>query len=162
GAGDQGLGGRAAGIDAGAAEILALDQRHRHPGLTQPLGQRRAGLAGADDDGVGRAGHRLCTIRKAPTMAMASSISAAGMSLPNAVAMRPRSSAPPKVPITAPTIPATSPPISDPPAVPITAPLKPPDTNRAPNCTGTLRLGVCGSWSVTSSTAASTVQIKGV
>ena len=35
-------------------------------------------------------------------------------------------------------------------------------TMRAPNCTGTVRLGVEGSWSVTSSTSASTVKIQGV
>ena len=52
GARDQRLGRHAAGVDAGAAEQLALDQRDRHAGGGQPAGERRPGLAGADDDRV--------------------------------------------------------------------------------------------------------------
>ena len=52
GAGHHGLGGRAAGIDAGPAEELALDDRDLLPRLRQPPRQRRPRLAGADDDGV--------------------------------------------------------------------------------------------------------------
>ena len=52
GAGDQRLGRRAAGVDAGAAEQVALDQRDLHAGAGQPAGERRPGLAGADDDRV--------------------------------------------------------------------------------------------------------------
>ncbi len=37
-----------------------------------------------------------------------------------------------------------------------------PPTMRAPNCIGTFRLGVEGSWSVTNSTIASSVKIQGV
>ena len=42
-------------------------------------------------------------------------------------------------------------------AVPLTAPL----TTRAPNCVGTLRLGVAGNLSPTSSTTARIVKING-
>ena len=52
GAGDQRLRRHAAGIDAGAAEELALDQRHLHALFDHPGGKKRAGLAGADNDGV--------------------------------------------------------------------------------------------------------------
>ena len=57
GAGDQRLGGHAAGVHAGAAEQLALDERDRHAGGRQAARQRRTRLAGADDDGV-EAPHR--------------------------------------------------------------------------------------------------------
>ena len=52
GAGDQRLGRHAAGIDAGSAEQLALDERDFHAGRGQPSGEGRACLPGADDDGV--------------------------------------------------------------------------------------------------------------
>ena len=52
--------------------------------------------------------------------------------------------------------------IHEPAATPIVAPDKAPLTIRAPNCIGTFRLGVEGSWSVTSSTIASSVKIQGV
>ena len=52
GAGDERLGRHAAGVDAGAAEQLALDEGDFHAGAGQPAGERRTGLAGADDDGV--------------------------------------------------------------------------------------------------------------
>src|SRR3546814_6876722 len=55
-AGDQGLGRHAAGVDAGAAEQLAFDQRDRAARLRQPPGQRRTGLPGTDDDRVEAAG----------------------------------------------------------------------------------------------------------
>ena len=57
GAGNQGLGGRAAGVDAGAAEQLALDDGDLHPGLAETNGKGRARLAGADDDCVEAAIH---------------------------------------------------------------------------------------------------------
>ena len=57
GAGDQRLGRHAAGVDAGAAEQLALDQRDLHAGAGQPPGERRPGLPGADDDRVESLGH---------------------------------------------------------------------------------------------------------
>ena len=49
-------------------------------------------------------------------------------------------------------MPATTPADEQPPAAPIAAPASAPLRMRAPNWTGTLRLGVDGSWSVTSST----------
>ncbi len=58
GAGHQGLGRHAAGVDAGAAEQLALHQGDAHARGGQPPGQRRTRLAGADDDGVEPLGHR--------------------------------------------------------------------------------------------------------
>ena len=90
-------------------------------------------------------------------------MSAAGRSRPNAAASFARTARPPSVPITAPTAPATSAPIhGTPPAMPIAAPLTAPVTTRVANCIGTVRLGVDGSWSVTSSPIASTVRIHGV
>jgi hypothetical protein len=41
-----------------AAEALALNDRAAPPGLGQATGERRAGLAGADDDRVEPGGHR--------------------------------------------------------------------------------------------------------
>ena len=52
-AGDQGFGRDAANVHAGAADVLALDDRGFPAGLGQAYRQRRAGLAGTDDDGVG-------------------------------------------------------------------------------------------------------------
>ena len=52
GAGDQRFGRRAAVVDAGAAEMLALDQRGFPAGLGQLDGEERPGLTRADDDGV--------------------------------------------------------------------------------------------------------------
>ena len=52
GAGHQRLGGRAAIVDAGAAQMLALDQRDLLAGAGQPRREERPGLAGTDDDGV--------------------------------------------------------------------------------------------------------------
>ena len=46
--------------------------------------------------------------------------------------------------------------------LPMVDPDRPPSSSRAANCGGTLRLGVLGSWSVTSSTAASRLKIQGV
>ena len=51
-AGDHGLGGYAARVDAGAAEQLALGDRYLHPRCRQAFGQGGAGLPGADDDCV--------------------------------------------------------------------------------------------------------------
>src|SRR6516225_5317614 len=49
---DQGLGRGAAGIDASAADEIALDDSHLHPGAGKAERQRWPGLAGADDDCV--------------------------------------------------------------------------------------------------------------
>src|SRR5215475_13283802 len=103
-------------------------------------------------------------ISSAAPMATASSIKAAGRSRPKADASRARNPRPPSVPMIAPIIPAMSPPIIDPieaPAeAPTAAPDSPPVTIRAPNWIGTVRLGVDGSWSVTSSTRAKIVRIQ--
>ena len=89
GAGDQRLGRHAAGVDAGAAEQLALDHRDLHAGRGQPP---------ASDGPAWPAptmmASKVCvmaplaTISTAPTIATASSISAAGRSLPKAAARR--------------------------------------------------------------------------
>ena len=52
GARHHGLGGRTALVDAGAADVLALDQRRPPPAPGQRGGEGTAGLAGADDDGI--------------------------------------------------------------------------------------------------------------
>ena len=89
------LGRNAAGVDAGPADEVALDQRHRHARPGQAPGQRRPGLAGADDDRVEPAfAHNCETIRKAPQTATTSSIRAAGRSFPKLRAIAPRSAAP--------------------------------------------------------------------
>ena len=59
GAGHQRLGRRAASVDAGAAETLAVGDGNLHPGRGQPLRQGRTGLAGADDDGIERPAHEI-------------------------------------------------------------------------------------------------------
>src|SRR5947207_3806677 len=160
GTGDERLGGHAAGVDAGAAEQMALDQGHRHPGGGKPAGERRAGLPGADDDRIERPAHLITTTTRIATMiATASSINAAGISLRNTAASLALAAYPPRVPITAPTIPATPPAISQPEDAPSAAPDRAPDRMRAPNPPGALRLGAEGSWSMTSSTNASTVNI---
>src|ERR1700685_2553650 len=48
GAGHKGFGGRAAVVDAGAAEQLALDNSHLHPGLAKANGEKWPRLARAD------------------------------------------------------------------------------------------------------------------
>src|SRR5882672_5415610 len=55
--GHQGLGGNAADVDAGAAHELALDDRGLQSFAVEARAQRRAGLSGADDDGVVAFGH---------------------------------------------------------------------------------------------------------
>ena len=122
GAGDQRLGRTAAGIDAGAAEVATLDQRHLAARAREADGERRPGLAAADDDGVEFLGHASATATRASRMAAASSRRAAGRSRPNDAARRPRTSAPPSVPMTAPIKPATSPTRLAPPAAPSAAP----------------------------------------
>ena len=52
GAGDERLGRRAAGVDAGAADAVPLDDRDAMSGGGEPCRERRTGLAGADDEGV--------------------------------------------------------------------------------------------------------------
>ena len=77
-AGDQRLGGNAAGVDAGAAEHLALDDRGLQAFLVEARAERRRRLADADDDRIEAFGHgvflktsrRLFYIR--PTMSMLS------------------------------------------------------------------------------------------
>src|SRR5262249_54753944 len=49
---DEGLSGRASGIDAGAAEEPAFDHGHLLPCSYKTPGQRRAGLPGPDNDGI--------------------------------------------------------------------------------------------------------------
>src|SRR6185312_7804211 len=64
GARDHGLGRRAAGVDAGAAEAVALDDGDLLAGVGQSPRQARPGLASADDDRivVGHAALRLSGI----------------------------------------------------------------------------------------------------
>ena len=133
GAGDQRLGRHAAGVHAGAAEQLPLDERDRHARGGQPPGQRRTGLARAHDDGVEPAHDAQATISSAPPIATTSSTMAAGRSRPNAAASRARAARPPSVPITAPTTPAWRPPTQLPRARPIAAPDSAPVRMRAPN-----------------------------
>ena len=57
GAGDQSLRRRAAGVDTGAAKELPLNKRHGHTRSGEPIGERRAGLPGSDNDRVEAAGH---------------------------------------------------------------------------------------------------------
>src|SRR5690242_13620942 len=52
GAGHQSFGWDTAGVDAGAAEKLALDDGYFHPSACQPGRKRGAGLSRTDDDGV--------------------------------------------------------------------------------------------------------------
>ncbi len=162
GARDQRLGRRAAGIDASPADQLALDERDllaRSPQAGRPSAgrpgrrrsrSRRSGGSSerpdddqAEDDGAGvldEGGGRVA---------------------PERLRQASRISAPPYVPITAPITPAMRPTIHEPPATPIVAPDSAPLTIRAPNCIGTFRLGVEGSWSVTSSTIASSREDPG-
>jgi hypothetical protein len=56
-AGDQGLGGCAARVDAGAAEDVALDERDGLTGGGEADSEEWACLAGADDEGVVVGGH---------------------------------------------------------------------------------------------------------
>ena len=65
-------------------------------------------------------------MRNAPPIATASSMNAAGRSLPNSFARRARNACPPSVPITAPAMPASNPATSAPLAAPIAAPDRPP------------------------------------
>jgi hypothetical protein len=51
-AGDHGLGGRAAFVDAGAADVNFLDQRGAQAGVGKGLAKGSPALAGADDHGV--------------------------------------------------------------------------------------------------------------
>src|SRR5438552_1640072 len=46
------LGGGAASVDAGAAQMLLLDERDGPSQVGEPISERISGLAGADDDGV--------------------------------------------------------------------------------------------------------------
>src|SRR5215213_8834687 len=57
GTGDQRLRWRAAGIDAGAAKELPLNERHRHACSGKPIRERRSGLPGSDDNGLEAARH---------------------------------------------------------------------------------------------------------
>ncbi len=87
---------------------------------------------------------------------------AAGRSLPKAAASRARKARPPSVPTTAPATPTTAPESSEPPAAVSAAPQSPPIKIRVPNWTGTVRLGVEGSWSLISSPIAASVKTHGV
>ena len=60
GGGEQGFGGRAAVVDAGAAQAVFLNEGHAAAGPGQGRGQRVAGLARTDNDGVeSSSGHEL-------------------------------------------------------------------------------------------------------
>src|SRR4029453_7627522 len=118
--------------------------RHGHAGTGQLAGERRPGLAGADDDRVELPHRKVTPISNAPPMATASSRKAAGRSLPSPLASRARSARPPSAPMMAPMIPAQRPPIGAPREAPIAAPESAPVAMRAPNWTGTVRLGVVG------------------
>src|ERR1035438_5434224 len=52
GAGDHGLGGSASHVDAGTADILALDDSGAHSGFSQRRAKRFTGLPGADHYGI--------------------------------------------------------------------------------------------------------------
>ena len=65
--------------------------------------------------------------------------------MPETAASRARAVRPPRVPITAPIMPATPPNSSDLRAAPNAVPDRAPIAMRAPNWTGTVRLGVDGS-----------------
>src|SRR5262249_17996449 len=71
-------------------------------------------------------GRNTAPIKRAAPIVTASSMKAAGRSLPNSAASRPRNAWPPRVPITAPAIPAKIPPAIE----PIPATIAPPE--RAP------------------------------
>jgi hypothetical protein len=62
GARHQGLGRDAAIVDAGAAKVLALDQHRLHAGFGEADGERRCGLAAADDDRVVRRAHACSSL----------------------------------------------------------------------------------------------------
>jgi len=62
GARHQRLGRRAAGVDARAAEAMALDDSNALTCSRQPVRQRGAGLAGANNDGV-ELGHGASSAR---------------------------------------------------------------------------------------------------
>ena len=57
GARHERLGRHAPGIDAGAAEVFAFDQRHLHAGGDEASHQWRPGLPGPDHDRIEMAGH---------------------------------------------------------------------------------------------------------
>src|ERR1700720_4530578 len=100
-AGDERLSRNTAGVDAGPAEQVALDQHHRHAGAGEPASKRRAGLPGADDDRVELPAHRIAmTMTIAEKIATASLMEAAGASLAKAAASLARAACPPRVPIT--------------------------------------------------------------
>ena len=64
GASNHGLGRRTALVDAGAADMLALDERGAAAGARESCGEGAPGLPGADDDGVvvlKLIGHRCST-----------------------------------------------------------------------------------------------------
>src|SRR3954468_12958963 len=148
GARDKRLRRSASGVDACASEEVPLDQGHGLAGAGDPRGKRGARLPRADDDRVETARHgREPTMRRAATIATASSRNAMGRSRPIAAATRARAAAPPRVPTTAPTTPAASPRTHAPEGTPIAAPQSAPLASRPPNWIGTFRLGVLGSWS---------------
>jgi len=66
GARHQGFGRNAAGIDAGAAEVFALDDGDFHACVRQTRRQRRSGLPCADDNGVKACGHGLSPFNAKP------------------------------------------------------------------------------------------------
>src|SRR5216683_1654280 len=72
---DHGLGGRATNVDAGATQVIVLDERYRPSQIREAIGERIAGLAGADDDGIvlhgdPPVGRRAKTIHRMPQACM--------------------------------------------------------------------------------------------
>src|SRR5688500_13723583 len=83
GACNQRLRRHAAGIYAGAAQQLAFDHGHAHPGPGEAAGERRPSLAAADHDRVETPRHATAHTIWSPAMiATASSSSALDISLP--------------------------------------------------------------------------------
>ena len=74
---------------------LALDEGHLHALLGHAGGEKRSGLAGSDNDSVEALHDTAPATSTAPTTAAASSMRAAGRSLPNEAASRLRAAAPP-------------------------------------------------------------------
>lgn len=96
-------------LTQGTTNRLSLDQRDRHTGCCQSAGKRQPDLSGADDRNVKLPGHSSANTSNAPAIAIASSIRAAGRSLPKAADSRARAAAPLNVPITAPPRPSAKP-----------------------------------------------------
>ena len=85
--GDERFRGRTPRVDAGSADELAFNQGDAHARPGEAVGQRWPGLPRSDDDRVERLDHENdITIRIAPPIAIESSRSAIGRSLPPVLA----------------------------------------------------------------------------